>query len=170
MRIIPQTHITIDGDTAWWVTGDPIASSEAWAMTICRPCDTCDGVGKTIQQGRDTRSWQTCPDCHGTGRFTFTLDVPCLCMTLPGCNGPYKGGPCGGTGTRQITVHVVEVLPIDAVIGACLAHKWPHVLVGHGLSVLCGGPGTDGVTSITLPASKAVGKYAVRLAIHKGTS
>jgi hypothetical protein len=169
MSTISSTDITINGDTAWLVeipNGLPplteMYGSDERPMD--RPCDTCNGDGRISEHL--LISWSACSDCGGTGRHTFTIDVPCLCMTLPGCNGPYKGGPCGGTGTRALTVHVVAVLPIESIMGACLNHKGQHVLVGHGLSVLCGGPGTDGVSAVTLPTSAAPGKYAVQLAVH----
>jgi hypothetical protein len=62
-------------------------------------------------------------------------------MTLPGCNGPYKGGPCGGTGTRTLAVHVVEVLGITEDNFNVWSARY-------------------------LPDDAAVGKFAVRLAVH----
>jgi hypothetical protein len=169
MSIIPSTAITIDGTTAWLVGPD---YTPAFIATLNRPCDTCDtydGLGCIgFPDGYD----DPCPDCHGTGRHTFTLDVPCLCMTLPGCNGPYKGGPCGGTGTRHIAVHVVEVMPIVAwdTVDLGLPHPVPCMTVdphGNGLEV------TErdahdyfGINRAT-PTDTDPGMFAVRLEIHK---
>ena len=86
--MIPADHITIDGDMALLVMppdhefptnqashqcavcGNP-PESHPWPHVGAanRQCDTCDGVG-----------WPgfamfACPDCDGTGRHTFTVEV-----------------------------------------------------------------------------------------------
>jgi hypothetical protein len=83
---IPADRIAIDGDTAWfipqrcpetrapqgahWGQGNPCIYG---VRALDRPCDTCDGSGTCFHGGPDVLP--RCPDCDGTGRRTFTLDV-----------------------------------------------------------------------------------------------
>jgi hypothetical protein len=151
---IPSTDITIDGDTAWLVVRNQ--DGWFWKTDHNRPCDTCNGHGHVRQRLHDAPGIHrpvTCPDCHGTGRHTFTLDVqePCRCKA-----------DCGDIAT--ITVHVVEVLPIGDkdTMGEGFLYGGRHL----GPNWIIVGGGSD-QPNITLPDSAAPGKHAVHLAIKE---
>jgi hypothetical protein len=160
---IPSTAITIDDTTAWWV----IDLKTAWRRKHDnRPCDTCDGRKGTsgIIPYEYARYRTPCPDCHGTGRHCFTLDVEGECMSI--ANGRlrrYDG--------FAISVHVVEVLEIverDGSIdmaGRLVTHHVTTGLMGSSVTTSIW-DGREHLKIITLPADAAPGMYAVRLAVH----
>jgi hypothetical protein len=169
---VPSTAITIDGDTAWLVV--PLSGYHPNVATTYthynRPCDRCHGTGRMLE---DDASRPTCPDCHGTGQHTFTIDVECvLPMCVNGKRGYWQDGhPCGycnATGTYQLSVHVVDVLPIHGA-----TEHWPdatHLSLDEGNRTVWlwtwTGQGFDFTQNYcTLPADAAPDKYAVRLAV-----
>jgi hypothetical protein len=158
---IAATAITIDGDTAWLVV--PLSGYHPNVATTYthynRPCDRCHGCGRMLE---DDASRPTCPDCHGTGQHTFTIDVEGECMSI--ANGRlrrYDG--------FAISVHVVAVLPIHGATG-----HWPdatHLSLDEGNRTVWlwtwTGQGFDFTRHYcTLPADAAPGMFAVRLAVH----
>jgi hypothetical protein len=163
MSIIPSAAITIDGPTAWLVVRNH--DGWFWETDHNRPCDTCNGQGWfPFQFFTQDYGYQiledSCIDCHGTGRHTFTIDVqePCRCKA-----------DCGDI--TQLSVHVVEVLPIHGA-----TEHWPdatHLSLDEGNRTVWlwtwTGQGFDFTRDYcTLSADAASGMYAVRLAIHKG--
>jgi hypothetical protein len=157
---ISHTAIAIDGTTAWWIVDDEDHLPQMWE----RPCDTCDGIGSQCLNGHDHADcpWTSqCRDCGGTGRHTFTLDVQCgdsihlpFVPDLTDDDPLYVPGDrecsqCDESGTRTITVHVVDVLEL-------VESGWFYTVATRG--------GFSKPT--TLPTSGAPGKYAVRLEVH----
>jgi hypothetical protein len=114
---------------------------------------------------------------YGTGRRR-TLDVECvLPMCVNGKRGYWQDGhPCGrcrATGTYQLSVHVVEVLPIVATFDQRLplfihdsGLKAVVVLRSDGRAWIWDRADTNREITGTLPADAAPDKYAVRLAVH----
>jgi hypothetical protein len=177
MSIIPSTAITIDGTTAWTLFYGTIGEDGMRDYdALNRPCNACYGYGQeaTAHDGTVAGGYVDCPDCAGTGRHCFTLDVECvLPMCVNGQRGYWQDGhPCGycnATGTSQLSVHVVEVLPIvynwnDWMTKPLVSieRDGSAVLVENRIDGFC-----EKVTDITLPADAAAGKFAVRLEIHK---
>jgi hypothetical protein len=155
---IPSTAIAIDGNTAWWVR---VFNGAADAYN--RPCDTCDtydGLGCIgFPDGYD----DPCPDCHGTGRHTFTLDV----------REPCRSDVDRWNDIKTLSVHVVEVLPIIEwdTVDLGLPHPVPCMTIDpHGNALEADEAGVDWFKAHdrTLPPDAAPGMFAVRLAIHKG--
>jgi hypothetical protein len=165
MSVIPHTAITIEGDTAWWVKPAALQDGltdpkSAWMFN--RPCDTCDGSGSfpAIQSQTDP-----CPDCAGTGRHTFTLDVQ-LPWAAKAVNNIFTDEV--EQATRQITVHILEVLPIvydwnDWMTKPLVSieQDGSAVLVENRIDGFC-----EKVTDITLPTDAASGMWAVKMALH----
>jgi hypothetical protein len=181
----PSTAITIDGPTAWLVVECPPDSAPARWEQADKQCDTCNGVGWltwTYLTKPGTKTFD-CTDCHGTGRFTFTLDVECddsihlpFVPDLADDDPWYVPGDrecrqCDESGTYQLSVHVGEVLPIHGA-----TEHWPdatHLSLDEGNRTVWlwtwTGQGFDFTRDYcTLSADAASGMYAVRLAIHKG--
>ena len=74
--MIPASHWHDNGDgSAWWVI-DTHGDHRLQRGWLDRPCDTCDGEGN-IWDDDDDGSYD-CPDCDGTGRHAFTIEVSCL--------------------------------------------------------------------------------------------
>jgi hypothetical protein len=166
---VPSTAITIDGPTAWLVGPD---YTPAFIATLNRPCDTCEKDRKTLDS--DEQSDVYCPECDSTRRHTLTLDVECvLPMCVNGKRGYWQDGhPCGycnATGTYQLSVHVVDVLPIHGA-----TEHWPdatHLSMDESNRTVWlwtwTGQGFESTRDYcTLPADAADGMYAVRLAVH----
>jgi hypothetical protein len=160
MTTIPSPAITIDHEaaTAWLV--DTPGMSVGWELRN-RPCDTCDGAGSEGPNMHEPLGWE-CPDCDGTGRRTFTLDV--AAPFIPYCDVYIE--------PTTITVHVVAVLPIVDCVGAFADftdyNPQPAVLFhpnvyGIPPRVLHVGGRLE---SISLPDSAATGMWAVELVIH----
>lgn len=165
--MIPSSHFHLEADTAWWVTGDLIASSEGWALTIDRPCDTCDGErlvpGSTADELQ--RIEEVCPSCDGTGRHTFDVEVECLCEPESGLDGCEAG---------TYRVHVISgmVLPIVETIPASTSHlieNEPAVFSDPEWRDEWFIRTTDGCIDslgVTLPSAAAPGMFAVKLGVH----
>ena len=99
--MIPADYWLDNGDgTAWIVFAEGSVFDQHFTgiRGDDRPCDTCDGGGYPNHE------LPICPDCDGTGRHTFTVEVACPC-TL-GRSGSMPD--CGGTGIRT---HRVSVVP-----------------------------------------------------------
>jgi hypothetical protein len=166
---IPRTDIAIDNetDTAWLV-------AEGHTSFHDRPCDTCRGRKDFHPTYGDHSKCPPklcqyfgigCPDCDGTGRHTFTLDVD----TNVGWRGIEDGPP---NLPDIFTVHVVQVLPIVEwdTVDLGLPHAVPCMTIdphGNGLEVTERDAHDYFGINRTLPASAAPGKYAVQLAIHE---
>ena len=121
--MIPDTHITIDGDTALWVMGDHQARN--CDEVANRPCDTCGGKPwfdkvwwtydppdrlNTLPDERFDVVRSTCPACDGTGRHTFEVETYCdnrdwIAGSEPKC-------PRSDNGIRTLRVNILDVLPI----------------------------------------------------------
>jgi hypothetical protein len=164
---IPSTDIDIDGTTAWLVIDGPRPGEYDDRHEFNRPCDTCDGVECSMGWDCDDTLCQCpCLHCHGTGRHTFTLDVQCDC--------PTESNPEPCMSITQLTVHVVAVLPIYAedVPDEEVPDGQSHIVYNEGVGEFdllnwsddLGHWRCDG--TISLPASAAPGKYAVRLEVH----
>ena len=173
--MIRADHIAIDGDTAWWI---PEFNPMDWWIPQHenRPCDRCHGTGRMLE---DDDSHPACPDCHGTGRHTFTLDVECDECNESGKLGSDACWKCYAIGSKDITVHVVEVLPIYGRLDSPLpagVSKWvwhsPNDLdADRRGTFLCEIIDNETqMTAVNLPAAAAPGMWAVRLAIHKENS
>jgi hypothetical protein len=178
---IKSTSVTIDGTTAWLVVECPPDSAPARWEQADKQCDTCNGTGRNIKPS--TCELVVCPGCHGSKRHTFTLDVECeWCVGygyLLGSPDHYEAGsdavfPCTddageecNDGTRQLSVHVVEVLPIhdhcadykpaDHICRAWQDERWYWHRSSRWVT-------TEKI--VTLPADAAPGMWAVRLAVH----
>jgi hypothetical protein len=161
--MIPQTDISIDGSTAWALLtalAQYVPAGEFPETWLNHPCDTCDGFGDLKSFHLLSATTSRCRDCDGTGRHTFTLDVE-----------DPDAAPIYIPMTKDLTVHVVEVMPI---VDHLRESRRPRI---QKLSA----PKMSGQThwvddgerpgkKIQLPATAAPGKWAVRLAIHKETS
>jgi hypothetical protein len=174
---IAATAITINGDTAWLVV--PLSGYHPNVATTYthynRPCDRCHGTGRMLE---DDASRPTCPDCYGTGRHTFTIDVRCdLCEGHGAFMDVSPMKPCSscrGAGVTTLTVHVVEVLPIYAedVPDEQVPDGQSHIVYNEGVGEFdllnwsdeLGHWRCDG--TIPLSADAAPGKYVVRMAVH----
>jgi hypothetical protein len=176
--MIPADSITFNDDgTAWLVEEALPDSPSGWPATRNDyPCDTCGGGLEEAFQWRD---WQTvsmiqdCPDCDGTGRHTFTVEVgghsrtPSLSMELSG------EAPCDGcVRTYRVSVVPGMVLRIISMSAACAddAPPLPFIIspVRRGeATVIAGYPDADHETVITLPPAAQPGMWAVKLRVEK---
>jgi hypothetical protein len=141
--MIPADHITIDGDTAWWVR-DPGEWTDYGSILneLDRPCDTCGSMFDIDIRGI------VCPDCHGTGRHVFDIEV-----ATPEAKG-------FGDFIDSYRVHVVPgmVLQIhDHFV------KGPHVRLRNGRAVYV--EANERQHRIILPSAAAPGMWAVQLAV-----
>jgi hypothetical protein len=159
--MIPADHWRDNGDdTSWVVTSDPRNLLTGWVDgPIDRPCDTCDG----LKQVRDYCSSEECddphctlvtlhcPDCDGTGRHTFTIEVD---------TGEWSS-VVQGMKTRTLRVSVIPgmALPIyDRLAkGLCIVER------ADGSFSLFRADGRN--APITLPPAAAPGMRAVKLAV-----
>jgi hypothetical protein len=161
---ISSTDIAIDGTTAWLVVDE---ANQIGFTHYGRPCDTCKGYGQeaTAHDGTVAGGYVDCPDCGGTGRHTFTLDVREPCRSEVDCWNDIK----------TFTVHVVEVLPIvDATAPQQTVRAdiidWGEKHHRNSPTRFVYMPADQTTAGTYLPAfptSAAPGKYAVRLAIHE---
>ena len=156
--MIATTDICIDGDAAW-VTFWPNENDEQLATwrVAHRQCDHCINGEYPIWDRNDDEI--ECPDCDGSGRHTFDIEVECSCEA--------SDEWCQHGWTDGLRVSVVEVLPVVEWDGqpegiACLdtlGNVWypdidregepVHYLEDHAV----------------LPESAAPGKYVVRLRV-----
>jgi hypothetical protein len=173
---IPATSITIDGPRAWWVR-DPgvcdlcerfpsghVAIDDCGPGHLDRPCETCNGVGHLgpATYATPQNYGRACPDCDGTGRFTWEIavNVPCVGGRIDLCDHT-------ACGTRQITVHVVRVMPI---VRFRIEVPQPRILKMSAPKM--GGQShwiDDGERPgkmIRLPADAEPGEVVIELAVH----
>jgi hypothetical protein len=189
---IPSTAIAIDGDTAWWIVEHPLCPTHApcdcgrfglpfglphcklscelgsvtglaRALDLDRPCDTWRPICNRIGTGFGKPDHNGCPDCHGSKRHTFTLDV----------REPCRSDVDRWNDIKTLSVHVVEVLPIIEwdTVDLGLPHPVPCMTIDpHGNALEADEAGVDWFKAHdrTLPPDAAPGMFAVRLAIHKG--
>jgi hypothetical protein len=151
---IPHTDIAIDGTTAWLVGPD---YTPAFIATLNRLCNLCEGHGAFM----DVSPMRPCSACRGTGRHTFTLDVECgdsihlpFVPNMDDDDPWYQPGDrecrqCDESGTRTLSVHVVDVLEL-------VESGWFYTVATRG--------GFSKPT--TLPTSAAPGMFAVQLEVH----
>jgi hypothetical protein len=182
---ILSTAITIDGDTATLVVDDcesmpdrqcsmmPDNPCDVAAKDLDRLCDTCNGSGSfpAIQSQTDP-----CPDCDGTGRHCFTLDVESEPFWSVDEQAKYHIEPCDDADCckpppKQLSVHVVEVLPIVAwdTVDLGLPHPVPCMTIdphGNALEVDEAGVDCFKAHDRTLPPDAADDMFCVRLAVH----
>ena len=161
-----------DGTTALVVFGGvPGWTPIGWEALFNRPCVVCKGLGRDIAD-----LVTPCPDCDGTGRHTFTIEVECtgklVEVTDNGRFGLSCDGGCGKEypwGTLTFTVHVFDVLPIvdenDAMNGPgiprrCIIYRSPTEAWFYG-------DADEGVERITLPPDAAPDMFAVSLDVHE---
>jgi hypothetical protein len=182
---IPHTAIAIDGTTAWLVIDGPRPGEYDDRHEFNRPCDTCKGT-HLYHNGIGA---DACPDCTN-GRHTFTLDVQCgdsihlpFVPDLTDDDPLYVPGDrecsqCDESGTRTITVHVVDVL--ELVKGPCpdktnAPHRRAHLhlddnenqagMCRENCDLVWDSPWKSR-NLVTLPTSAAPGKYAVQIEVH----
>jgi len=162
-----------DGTTALVVFGGvPGWTPIGWEADN-RPCVVCKGLGRDIAD-----LVTPCPDCDGTGRHTFTIEVECtgklVEVTDNGRFGLSCDGGCGKEypwGTLTFTVHVLDVLPIVNEAGS---KGIPGRVITHNVMTGLGGTvvrtwlwdGLEAREPITLPPAAQPGQWLVRLAVH----
>ena len=162
-------HDCEDG-TAWWVTDSNVAFIDYTGAD--RPCGGCDGRKWCL--GNDTPGLYdaiACPDCNGTGRHTFDVEVGCSVRCSP-ADHLFQGGAtcsvCNGSSmlTYRVSVEPGMVLPI--------VNYGEHNIVGRYIvtnvesdSFYMMQNETFPVTSelITLPSAASPGQYAVKVRI-----
>jgi hypothetical protein len=156
--MIPASHWHDNGDgTAWRIMDHDYR--EGPGLDPDRPCDTCGG--QTRYEGDNFH----CPDCSGTGRHTFTVEVETFTVF---------DASDGGRGIRyEPSTHRVSVvpggmvLPIVDDVGPVPSET--HIrITGGGIAWLAerieGGGWRH--TEITLPPAAAPGMWAVKLAVQ----
>jgi len=115
-----------------------------------------------------------CPDCDGTGRHTFTIEVACEAC---GDRHDHPIGNSSGGATFRVSVVPDMVLPIydhdELLDGAVsLPRDWaPHIDIMGGEPLLCTrcekySEDWD-EDRITLPPAAAPGQYAVKVQLHQ---
>jgi len=205
--MIPASHIKFSDDrkTAWVVFDDDdnerlARSSRAFISDLDRPCSTCGGRGEVVVSGGyyTADDWPIpvrygpCPDCHGSGRPCFEIEVRTECT----CERRTIGG---GAGWYD---HATDC-PVRSIKGYLASDGW-HFVRTLTVSVMKGtvalitdgtkpcdngeahirddGPGylpmnrwvampARGVGEyVRLPSAAAPGMFAVLLDIHKGTT
>lgn len=173
--MIPSDRIHDNGDgTAWLVIGGPdhdarIQGVEGWKWDD-RPCDTCGGDGEFANDLNEGH-WQDCPDCAGTGRHTFEIEVD---------TPKYITFPSGAsyTPTIRLRASVVPDMVLPIVSGAACESPPPRVhhvcihehpdgflIPPNNAQLLMGGL-HDSSRAITLPPAAAPGMFAIKLESH----
>jgi len=122
-------RLTDDGH-AWWVVTEGLI--ESWKVeSPDRPCDSFRPVCNRIGPGFGKPDHRGCPDCNGTGRHTFDVEVECWndCKRFGGRVPGWARGsgwdwvPCWCDGTFKIALRV-SVIPgmiLPIIRGACPA-------------------------------------------------
>jgi hypothetical protein len=154
--VIPASAIHFNDDgTAWSLLHELaqyVPATEFPEVWLDRSCDTCGGTGTWRALFADTHG--TCPDCDGTGRHTFTVEVAWQTEV-----DAYQ--------SETLRVSVVTVLPI-------VKHD-EHSIVGRYIVQMESGafylmsnedfPVTS--EQITLPPDAKVGDWSVKLEVHQ---
>ena len=174
---IPASHIKFSDDrtTAWLVvSADP--SEYGWDVALNRPCDTCDG---SLEQLIVERGVVRCPDCHGSGRHCFEIEVrtECTCerRTIGGGAGWYDHATdCPVRSIKGYLAsdgwHFVRTLTVSVVPGMVLGPLDDGQFVGES-DYWYEEPNIlrhfhDDQNDITLPDAAAVGMFAVWFNVH----
>jgi hypothetical protein len=158
--MIPADRIHFNDDgTAWWVMDE---APHRGLNAIDRPCDTCGGSMYVWPEGSSFRSNTPCPDCDGTGRHTFTIEVE---------NDTYLIDP---SFTYRVSVVLGMVLPIygEDDMGDRLPQEWmPHITINSFNAAQqwwrnpkC--PDEWANDGITLPPAAKPGMWAVKLEVR----
>jgi hypothetical protein len=113
--MIPANHISFndDGSEAW------VVYATGYEADVCklldRPCDTCGGNWQDYMEplDRDGSVVSPCPDCDGTGRHTFTIEVGgCICNgdspADPACPGEQLPTPDAAPGLWAVKLKVAQ--------------------------------------------------------------
>jgi hypothetical protein len=109
--VIPADHWHDNSDGTAWAVAEKLRDITGSFVPPDRPCDTCWAGNRPTSDFK----WEPCPDCDGTGRHTFTVEVACGCRTPYGLHQPVANIiDCGGTGkvTHRVSVVPDMVLPI----------------------------------------------------------
>ena len=162
--MIPADHITFDGDMAWWVLDEDYEFDSVHARSLDRPCEWC-------QRHLSSGAWPNCPDCNGTGRHTFQIEVECdVCADrAEWCGFDGIGNPLCSNGTVALRVSIVPgmVLPIVS------AEQYRNDMSLRGPFVIAYSDGTTSVYHNTsdirvtpLPPAAKPGDWAVQLNVQ----
>jgi hypothetical protein len=154
--VIPASHISFNNDgTAWYVFSE---SAKWWADIKDRPCDTCLGTKLRVVSSPDGSEVYhgpgPCPDCNGTGRHTFTIEVAWQTEV-----DAYE--------SQSYRVSVIPGMVLPIVDGDQCPEN-PHVAMNpDGTSWHCNGTPYDGdrQAMVTLPPAAKAGMWAVKLKI-----
>jgi hypothetical protein len=169
----------VDGE-AWWVVRKcPEPRGQQSMHTDCnvgakildRPCATCGGMPLGFDGFHD------CPDCSGTGRHTFIVEVEneeWHCETCNDSGISHTGdtasdcGYCPTDHTYRVSVVPGMVLPIVTMTQACSDDQpLPFIIapaIGYN-AVIAGYPDAEHETVVTLPSAAAPGLWAVKLRV-----
>lgn len=157
--VIPADHWRDNGDGTAWVVVEcshPNSAPAAWDQDD-KPCGTCRGSHR-VKGPAQTAVDMDCPDCDGTGRHTFEVEVESWSGTHT-----YDGS----RSIRTLRVHVVPgmVLPIvdsddwvegvDCIEANPYGEFWLHLASLPPLAA----------RGITLPPAAKPGMWAVQLRI-----
>jgi hypothetical protein len=162
--MIPADHFgpTVNGE-AWWVMDE---APHSGLNAIDRPCDTCDGSGLRVASSPDGREVYhgpgLCPDCDGTGRHTFDIEVACEAC---GDRHDIPIGNSSGGATYRVSVVLGMVLPIVDVVDECPEHSHLCVFYDRRTNRWSFSDDTklDPVTA--LPPDAKPGMWAVKVAV-----
>lgn len=189
--MIPADHIHFNDDgTAWMIVREFVERNDRWwdsaryLSDLDRPCDTCDGVGCSMN-GLESgdhgplacEHLGCCPDCID-GRHTFEIEVEgCVCDSEHG----YVDS-CPGNQWHRVSIVPGMVLPIYGVpmpLGTGRATDWgdademmlfvestPQPFIGimqvSGTAYLVD---VGQAERITLPPAAKPGVFAVKLTV-----
>jgi hypothetical protein len=199
--MIPRTHIEFNDDhtKAWLVMpADPIStafmirnewfpcSSDGvpdWWAALDRPCETCNGRKAVEAEFWDLTDpnnhlgWVDCPDCHGTGRHTFAIDIKCptygdthIGSVRAGTGRCEHGGCTGGILTFRVSVVPGMVLPILTVGVEGYPTDPPEQFVWitkKGVLRVVNCVEKSDTHCGQAPSAATKGMYAVKLAVHQ---
>jgi hypothetical protein len=166
--MIPADSWHDNGDGTAWLVDDRrfVPNAGAWWGDLDRPCDTCGGWGELeddhpvygAAMGAD------CPDCDGTGRHTFTIEVD----NVDTVDEFIEHGNCRSYRVAVVTGMVLPIAAMDNEGECGFADNEDHVCVAP--NRIGGIDGVDHVayvngTSdyITLPPAAKPGMWAVKV-------
>jgi hypothetical protein len=167
--MIPADHFFDNGDgTAWLVDAETETSTTRIDLYrhLDRPCDGCSD-----HWGEDDDEWDPsrCPDCSGTGRHTFTVEVEYEVVDSWTTTGPNNTAAKHWDGKFKKEPHVLRVSVVPGMV----------LEIVNGLNDLpersCIWTSSEGTfwlmhegeaSIITLPPAAAPGMWAVKLAVQ----
>ena len=169
--MIPSTAIHFnDDDTLWWVTD--LGTFTDWEDDYLeRECDTCDGDGYV----KPDKS-HLCPDCDGTGRHTFTIEVEneeWHCETCNDSGISHTGdtasscGYCPTDHTYSVSVVPGMVLRVVASDEPCDPAELRNVIVSMDNGSANYITERNSIATTTLPPDARPGMWAVQLQVHQ---